>query len=282
MKSSKVAGHARGQRPIADQNAELDVAVEGGVGEVCRGHEDGLAVRDHRLGMEHAGRAVEIERTGVVVDIGSRFAGPVGGPEAIGEAAHELVRGGGVAPSSLDVQQQRDLEFGHCVHSARQDGEGPRPIKVDVCACPNRAPRGAQQLLVHPPRIACVQPRHLGTGPHQIGGGRASARLLDGSQPRGGGSPRDPHSFQCVQVREQFLGPVTQPETERSVAAEDEAETRPVSRARSSRRHRCGGRPTRTSVTAVRGRRRRRRARAPAPPAHDRGSRFASRTRFRR
>ena len=57
--SPKVARHAGGQRPIANQDPELDVAVEGGIGEVRRGHEDRLAVRDHCLGVEHSRRAVE-------------------------------------------------------------------------------------------------------------------------------------------------------------------------------------------------------------------------------
>ena len=100
-----MARHAGGERSVADHDAELDVAVEGGVGEVRRGREDRLAVRDHSRCVEHAGGTVELDRPGVVVDAGPRLAGLVRGPELIGESAHEPISGGGVASSSLYVQQ---------------------------------------------------------------------------------------------------------------------------------------------------------------------------------
>ena len=56
------------------------------------------------LAWSNSRRAVEFERSRVVVDAGPRFAGPVGRPESIGESAHELSRGGCVASFSLDVQ----------------------------------------------------------------------------------------------------------------------------------------------------------------------------------
>ena len=106
----------------------------------------------------------------VVVDAGARFAGPVCRPESIGEPAHKLIRGGCVASSSLDVQQQRDLQLGVRVNPVRQGGECPRSVEEDVRARPDRSFSRAQQFLVHPPRVPCVQSRYFGTGPHQVRG----------------------------------------------------------------------------------------------------------------
>ena len=116
------------------------------------------------FGVEHSRGAIKFERSRVVVDAGARFAGPVRRPESIGEPAHELIRGGGVASSSLDVQQQRDLQLGVRVNPVRQGGECPRSVEVGVRARPDRSFSRAPQFLVHPPRVPRVQSRYLNRG----------------------------------------------------------------------------------------------------------------------
>ena len=56
-----MAGYARSQRSIVDQDTKLDVAIEGSIREIRRRREDRLAVGDHRLGVEYARGAVKIE-----------------------------------------------------------------------------------------------------------------------------------------------------------------------------------------------------------------------------
>src|SRR4051812_9208076 len=93
----EVSQDGGGEGSVSEEEAEFDVSVEGGFGEVGGGQEDGFVVGDYGFGVEDSGGAFGVEGAGIEEDLGAGGSGPVGFPEAVGEAADEGVGGGGVS-----------------------------------------------------------------------------------------------------------------------------------------------------------------------------------------
>jgi hypothetical protein len=85
--------YALGESPVADEKPHLDIAIQGSLGEVDRGHKHCLVIGDHGLGMERtAGTPVR------AFEDPSRNAAalvrPVGFSEPVPKSSHELLRCG--------------------------------------------------------------------------------------------------------------------------------------------------------------------------------------------
>ena len=267
----KVARYARGQSAIANQDAEFDVAVEGGIGEVRRGHEDRLAVRNHSLGVEHSRRAVEFERSRVVVDAGPRFAGPVGRPESIGEPAHELSRGGCVASFFAGCS----VTGSPAARVSRQSGSPEWRMPLVRRSRRTCSPRSFVQPSPAALRTPAACPRACSPGTsgpdHTRSGVGARARACSTARNQAAAArPVTPVRSSAFRSASSSSAPSRSPRTECTVAGVEEVVTSPVSRAPSSLLRRCGGRLTKASVQAAPGRRRHRRARAPARQSRSR------------
>ena len=135
---------------VTHEHAELDVAVEGCGSEVGGGDEDCFVVHNHRFGVQDSGRPGGIQGAGIVVDGGLGRAGPVCSPESVGEPADELVRGAGVAPDSLDVQEKSHSQVINGVHTLCEVLKGAGTVEVREGADPNRHLSPAEQLLRRP------------------------------------------------------------------------------------------------------------------------------------
>src|SRR5712692_9322213 len=98
-----MAGDRRGKRMVPNQQADLNVPVEGSPGQVCRGHEDRLVVRHDGLGMEHPPGPFEVKRARVEEYTRVRQAGPIRLPETLRKPADELFGGSRIASFALNV-----------------------------------------------------------------------------------------------------------------------------------------------------------------------------------
>lgn len=56
-----MAGHARRQCPIPQEDAQFNVTIKGRVGQVGRSDEDRLVISDDGLGVKDGARAVEFD-----------------------------------------------------------------------------------------------------------------------------------------------------------------------------------------------------------------------------
>src|SRR5688572_25570988 len=144
----EVSQDGGGEGSVSEEEAQLDVSVEGGFGEVGRGQEEGLFVGYDGFGVEDSGGAFGVEGSGVEEDSGAGGSGPVGFPEAVGEAADEGVGGGGVSLPSLDVQEEGDAQGALLVHAPGEDLEGFGAVEEGVGARPDRTLGGAEELFV--------------------------------------------------------------------------------------------------------------------------------------
>jgi len=57
----EVPGHAEGQRPIANQQADLDVAVERRLRQIGRSDEDRGLIGYHRLRVKHTRWTIQLQ-----------------------------------------------------------------------------------------------------------------------------------------------------------------------------------------------------------------------------
>ena len=148
---------------VTHEHAEFDVAVEGCGSEVGRGDENCFVVHDHCFGVQHSERPGRIQGAGIVIDDGLGRAGPICSPESVGEPADELVRGAGVAPDSLDVQEKSHSQIIHSVHTLGQLLEGAGTVEVRKGAHPHGPLSPAKQFFVDLAGIPCRQSRYFWT-----------------------------------------------------------------------------------------------------------------------
>src|SRR5262249_28822666 len=124
--SLKVCHHAEGQGPIANEQANLDVPIQGSLCQVRGGDKNRLVVGDDGLRMKHASRSFTIEGSRIVEHARLRRPWPLEFPELLGEFSNELLRHRRIASAALDVQEQRDPKVTYCVHSSGQNFESAR------------------------------------------------------------------------------------------------------------------------------------------------------------
>ena len=149
--------------------------------------------------------AVRVQGTGVVVDGRAGGAGPLCAPEAVGEAAHQVVGTGGVAAPALDVEQQRRRQRGLLFHAVRQNGERLGAVEEREGAGPQRSLGGAHEFLVDAAGVSGVQAADFGAGPHQVGGAGWAGRVGGRSQPCRGGPAGDLQRFQLAEAGENVV-----------------------------------------------------------------------------
>ena len=142
----EVPDHRSRERPVPDQQADLDVPVEGGLGQVGRSDEDRGAVGDDHLGVEHPRRRARPEGARVVEDPRSPDPRPLLVPETVRETPDE--------DSALDDRQGESgggspggLAGGRHQGDAGSSNSSGRPAGDGVSAGNSRSMRSNSPML---------------------------------------------------------------------------------------------------------------------------------------